>query len=313
MDLKAAAYLSISWPFVHVSHYTAVLLAVSACCHCNKLCVCVLADAVCCYCFNRYIAVTAVHCRMLLRPNTTSGLRRLVALTLLATAVRCKAVYVDRMRSDVKNVNHAKTKRVRRERQKSHYLSSCSCCVGAAQQLALVSDCVNVSISNTAVANTVHKVDEHAQLALLHTDHTLLLELRRLKNIKRAEIQKRLEAIRAMSGGGTVAEEALEGDFDPDKWDQQLDCVRYRRLSCWSMHREVVCGVAVVWKAGLHVDCAVSSAHCATLVKGSCNACATDGACTCMQMNAAFGDGYYDAALQPKAAHMRIVLSAITP
>jgi KRI1-like family len=51
------------------------------------------------------------------------------------------------------------------------------------------------------------------------------LELRRLKNIKRAEIQKRLEAIRAMSGGGTVAEEALEGDFDPDKWDQQVTVI----------------------------------------------------------------------------------------
>jgi hypothetical protein len=26
-----------------------------------------------------------------------------------------------------------------------------------------------------------------------------------------------------MSGGGTVNEEALEGDFDPDKWDQQVN------------------------------------------------------------------------------------------
>jgi KRI1-like family len=48
------------------------------------------------------------------------------------------------------------------------------------------------------------------------------LELRRLKNIKRQEIERRLAAIRDMSGGGQVDEAALEGDFDPDNWDKQV-------------------------------------------------------------------------------------------
>ncbi|CAM9747056.1 unnamed protein product [Discosporangium mesarthrocarpum] len=51
-------------------------------------------------------------------------------------------------------------------------------------------------------------------------------ELRRLKNLKREEIQRRLGAISEMSGGGGIgsleekeAGELVEGDFDPDKWD----------------------------------------------------------------------------------------------
>jgi protein KRI1 len=47
-------------------------------------------------------------------------------------------------------------------------------------------------------------------------------ELRRLKNIKRVEIKRKLDAIRAMSGGIEVEEDMLEADFDPDKWDSLM-------------------------------------------------------------------------------------------
>ena len=51
-------------------------------------------------------------------------------------------------------------------------------------------------------------------------------ELRRLKNLKKAEILERLQAIEKVSGGaGSLEGVDLSGDFDPDAWDKQMAAV----------------------------------------------------------------------------------------
>jgi hypothetical protein len=55
------------------------------------------------------------------------------------------------------------------------------------------------------------------------------LELKRLKNLKRAEIDKKLAAVHEVAGlkgaaeGGAFDAADIDGDFDPDAWDKKME------------------------------------------------------------------------------------------
>lgn len=50
-------------------------------------------------------------------------------------------------------------------------------------------------------------------------------EIARLRNLKRNEIEERIRRVEEIAGAGGWTEKDLEGDFDPEEWDQRMQGV----------------------------------------------------------------------------------------
>ena len=52
-----------------------------------------------------------------------------------------------------------------------------------------------------------------------------LEEIAQLRNLKRVELEERIQRVEAVAGAGGWTQRDLEGDFDPDEWDKRMQGV----------------------------------------------------------------------------------------